>query len=937
MDELEHNIQQLQEIPLDKPQQSTETTTSKKEDVSANGESSEKKKKRKKKKKANNATVSDESAKPDTLNKDVVKKNNRKIVDDTESKKEGVIQRAQHESKQEEQKQPAYCHPNDVIHPNRHSRPRFERYLDPKICQEKVDQGLLYKGLLRINKRSRSDAYVTCENLDGDIFINGQRDRNRALEGDTVIVELTDLEAVWAKKKESMIQKREERHKTALERPPRDEGEDDKGKPKYVGKVVAITNTSKSTTCSGILSIYRNAPTTQQSEHDENTTPEIDEENGATADSDGQKQVKVVWFKPIDLRKPLIAIPIRHAPADILENEKKYRNLLMVAKINRWPIDSLHPFGTVLRELGHIGNIVAETQAILEDNHVVEQPFGQKALNSLPQVPWSISQEEIDKRRDLRDYRIFTIDPLTAKDLDDAVHVIKLGEDEFEVGVHIADVSHFVHQHTALDHEAFDRGTSTYLCDRVIPMLPSLLCEQLCSLNPSVERLSFSVIWKMNGAGIIKDTWFGKSVIRSCAKLAYEDAQSVIEGHGLPSTATVKSFAVSEVEQDIKYLYEISKKMRERRFESGALSINSIRLSFKLNELGEPCDVSIYQQKDANRLIEEFMLCANMSVAQKIAEHYPNEALLRQHAPPHEKTLNEFIKIAENMGYHFDGSSAGSMQQSFNAIESEDVRAVLRLLAVKPMQRAKYFCTGSCDVSKYGHYALNVPLYTHFTSPIRRYADIIVHRQLESALKNKPNCGYKKDAIVKTATQCNERKEGAKNSQDMNLQLYLAHYLHMVENQTQKPVVCTAIVTQVLKDCFEVLVSEYGIEKRVHMDALPIQKYVYDPRKHALSVYWKEGVEATREYDMSRKLDEDYREPSGTQLYLEEDSSDNNDEAVATKSVYTIPDELLSDELIDKATKSQRFETFSKLQVRIQVNVERSPPIVNIYPINPFV
>lgn len=413
-----------------------------------------------------------------------------------------------------------YCHPNDIIHNAKTSRVRFDRYLDPKICQEKIDNNTFYKGVLRINKRSRSDAYVTCDNLEADIFINGQHDRNRALDGDTVVVELLDLESVWAKKKESMVQKREQRHSTAAERPPQEEGQDDKGKPKFVGKVVAITATNKNQVCSGILSINRNAPApvklqTQDDDDSSNITPDGDDSNETTTTAaDNNKNVRLVWFKPTDTRKPLIAIQLKYAPADILKNEEKYRNLLMVAKITRWPIDSNNPFGTVLRELGHIGNIVAETQAVLEDNGIVEQPFGQKALKGLPAIPWSIGQSDIDKRRDLRATRIFTIDPATAKDLDDAVHVTKLSENEFEVGVHIADVSHFVHQHTALDHEAFDRGTSTYLCDRVIPMLPSLLCEQLCSLNPGVERLAFSVIWKMDGAGNIKDTWFGKSVIK---------------------------------------------------------------------------------------------------------------------------------------------------------------------------------------------------------------------------------------------------------------------------------------------------------------------------------------------------------------------------------------------------------------------------------------
>lgn len=261
------------------------------------------------------------------------------------------------------------------------------------------------------------------------------------------------------------------------------------------------------------------------------------------------------------------------------------------------------------------------------------------------------------------------------------------------------------------------------------------------------------------------------------------------------------------------------------------------------------------------------------------------------------------------------------------------MKSVLQLLAVKPMQRAKYFCTGSTDINKFRHYALNVPLYTHFTSPIRRFADIIVHRQLQAALMGKSSCGYKKSDVQKAASHCNERKEGAKNSQEQNIQLYLSHYLHMVETKTEKPVLATAIITHVLKDCFEILVPDYGLEKRVHMDALPIERFVYDPHKIALSVYWKEGVESNRAFDQGRKLDEDYIEPSGIQLYVE---GDPNDEDQASKAIYKIPDELLSENLIDREKKMQRFEAFTKIDVRIQVNVERSPPIVNIYPVNPF-
>lgn len=285
-----------------------------------------------------------------------------------------------------------YCHPNDIIRGK--NRTRFEPYINPVICDERVKEGKYYRGIIRINRRNRSDAYVTCDNLDADIFINGQHDRNRALEGDTVVVELLDLETIWAKKKESMIQKREQRHSTAAERPPQEEGEDDKGKPKYVGKVVYVSSENKHRSFSGTLS-------TQQRFTD-NEPVDI-------------KNVRLAWFKPIDQRTPLIAIQLKYAPKDLLTNEEKYKDLLMVAKITRWPIDSMNPFGVVERELGHIGNIAAETEAVLADNNIIEKPFGQKALNALPEVPWSIKPSDIEKRRDLRNTRIFTIDPATAK------------------------------------------------------------------------------------------------------------------------------------------------------------------------------------------------------------------------------------------------------------------------------------------------------------------------------------------------------------------------------------------------------------------------------------------------------------------------------------------------------------------------------------------
>jgi protein SSD1 len=323
-----------------------------------------------------------------------------------------------------------YCHPYDVLY-GRKSRMRFERYLDPKICEKraKEKETNLYKGILRINKRNRTDAYVTTDKLESDIFIFGLRDRNRALEGDTVFVELVNVDAVWAKKKDGMARKKDEGDSAIV---------DEKSKPKYAGKVVCVQSVRKDRLFSGTISIQRASNGTSAVANDNAAEEETDIEavNELADDDEGQEtvegsrssnsdkeielkkgndHVRVVWFKPLDKRAPLIMIPIKHAPYDILDNEAKYANLIVVVKITRWPIDSLNPIGAFVRELGHIGNIPAETEAILADNGISELPFSKKALSGLPPTPWSIEQSEIDKRRDLRTTRIFTIDPATAK------------------------------------------------------------------------------------------------------------------------------------------------------------------------------------------------------------------------------------------------------------------------------------------------------------------------------------------------------------------------------------------------------------------------------------------------------------------------------------------------------------------------------------------
>jgi VacB/RNase II family 3'-5' exoribonuclease len=331
--------------------------------------------------------------------------------------------------------------------------------------------------------------------------------------------------------------------------------------------------------------------------------------------------------------------------------------------------------------------------------------------------PWEIPQSEIDNRVDLRSEIIFTIDPLTARDLDDALSCKDLGNGTFEVGVHIADVSFFVPHNSKLDHAAKERATSVYMVQKVIPMLPRTLCEELCSLNPHVDRLAFSVFWILDSNGdVIGEPRFTKSVIRSCIKLAYEHAQKVIDGQSLESIPELCGHNLSnEIQTAILHLYKLSIALRTKRVQGGSLSLDSPKLWFILDENDNPVECGPYQRKESHKLIEEFMLLANIAVAGKILAHYPEFALLRCHQPPDSKNLAELELVFKALGLEVNVNSSKSLNESFENIKDESHKFIAKCLAVRKMKPANYFGAGATERDHYRHYALAIPLYTHFT------------------------------------------------------------------------------------------------------------------------------------------------------------------------------------------------------------------------------
>lgn len=423
---------------------------------------------------------------------------------------------------------------------------------------------------------------------------------------------------------------------------------------------------------------------------------------------------RFAFFIPDD-RKMLHDIFI---PIDSLKGAKNKDKA--IARIVDWPEDAKNPIGQITHVLGKQGENNAEMNAILAD-YGFPLAFPDEVEKEAESIEEIIPAEEIAKRRDFRNVLTFTIDPIDAKDFDDAISFRKLENGNVEVGVHIADVSHYVKQGSALDKEAFERGTSVYLVDRVIPMLPERLSNGLCSLRPNEDKLCFSAVFELDNEANVIEQWFGRTIIHSDTRFSYEDAQEILEN---------KSGKHCE---ELLKLNELAYILRERKFKHGAISFESVEIKFRLDEQGKPLGVYAKERKDAHKLIEDFMLLANKKVAEFIAKKGKGKQKLtfvyRSHDSPKEDALLSFSQFAMKFGYKIDTSSGRETAKSLNFlmadVEGKKEQNVLTQLAIRSMAKAVY------TTKKHSHYGLAFDYYTHFTSPIRRYPDVMVHRLLE--------------------------------------------------------------------------------------------------------------------------------------------------------------------------------------------------------------
>lgn len=435
----------------------------------------------------------------------------------------------------------------------------------------------------------------------------------------------------------------------------------------------------------------------------------------------------------------------------VVDSNKMYKDIFVpINKINKaedgdkvlvsledWPEKADSPYGKVLKVLGKPGEHNTEIHAILAEYGLPEE-FPHEVEEFANKLDTSITAEEIAKRRDMRKDLTFTIDPKDAKDFDDALSFKVLENGLYEIGIHIADVSHYLQEGTVLDDEAYERATSIYLVDRVVPMLPEVLSNNACSLRPHEEKYTFSAVFQMNDKCEIKNEWFGRTVTYSDARFAYEESQAIIESktNTIPAevSLTGKTYNTDQSIADaILKMDELAKKMRNKRMSSGAISFDKVEVKFKLDEEANPIGIHFKTSKDANKLIEEFMLLANRKVSEFIGKQNPKKTFVyRVHDEPDESKLATLQNVVSKFGYKLNFKDRKNVSSSLNnllkEVNGKKEQNLVDTLTIRTMSKAEY------TTKNIGHYGLAFDYYSHFTSPIRRYPDVMAHRLLQHYL-----------------------------------------------------------------------------------------------------------------------------------------------------------------------------------------------------------
>lgn len=688
----------------------------------------------------------------------------------------------------------------------------YEPHWSEKDITEGLESGNLITGALEVKTLG-----LVCEGFVDGVFIPSKRAMNRAFHGDIVVVAL-EPEERWASS--SRVNTVMDEDETAANVLPSDDVVNDSAvssaraaRPMRTGRVVGVVRRR-------IVDVVA-------------CLDSVDEED--------------IVRNPHAKRNGALCVPMDGKIVKIKLLTRRASDLIgarFVVRVDEWRTNQRYPNGHLIKILGAVGAVDGEMAALLARYDVPTDPFGAQALAELPRegLSWTVPDEEYAMRRDLRHHRALSIDPPGCTDVDDALSVHFLPEvnpkngGSIEIGVHIADVSHFVRPGTLLDYEAQLRGTTVYLVDRRLDMLPSLLSEHLASLLEKRDRLALSCVWTLNERLDVVDAWFGKSVIHSRHQMTYHQAQAIYDGVSTTTTGDddAVDFGVEEmnvVRRDLKTLVDFASKVNAVRASHGAVELESAELRFETDaQTKSPTEVIQKREVPMMRVVAELMILANSAAAKTIHEAFPTSAFLRRHAPPREDGFAELKRLAAARDVELDCSSGEALNASLARISAtfsdSEIATLFKGLATRAMSEAQYVSSGSipAEDSGFGHYGLALTHYTHFTSPIRRYADIIVHRQIVAALEQArggndaqaakkvvANRSLAHGTLEPIATHLNERNRASKRAQSRCGEIYLLWLLR------EKPLVEPAVIHEIRDDGFLVFLPSFHIKASVRL------------------------------------------------------------------------------------------------------------------------